>query len=413
MSTKALKLEHAPAHDKSLVEIIQSERSNLVVPKAARQKKKIIEETSLGSTMTKKILQTAVEQLEEVKADAEEDADEQEEGAKINLPAAEDIDENDEIEDIELDLETNDEESRQLFEMFKNEIVAESNKLNKKLEKTSHSSNPEVIEIYKKLGVLLKNYKSGKLPKAVNVVASQKDIPDWYDLLMYSNPFQWSPNAVKAVTVLFAQTASDKRCRLFFKNILLEYVKNMLDGAKKLPRNIWDALVAASRRAKSFVLGVMIPLASEGVCTPKEVRVISALVTRVKLPGDLVNSFLVWLCEGKEITLTRTIFVARFVQKGKALAVRATDAVFGYFMQFAAETEVQPLIWHKALLDFAKNYARDLTTEQKEMMVEELLVKQRKAGITEEIKKIIIESPTREEGQGNDVFVAVFENKDE
>ena len=359
--------------------------------------------------MTKKISQTPGEQLEEVKVDTGKDV---EDDAKVKLPVSEDFDKNDEICEVELDLETKDEESQQLFEMFKSEIVAESRKISKKTEKTNHSSNPEVIEIYKKLGTLLKNYKGGKLPKAVVVVASKKDIPDWYDLLMYSNPFQWSPNAVEAITVLFAQTASDKRCRLFFKNILLEYVKSILDDVKTLPRNIWDALVAASRRAKSFVLGVMVPLASESVCSQKEVRVISALVTRVKLPGDLVNSFLVWLCEGKEITVTRTIFVARYVQKGKALAVRATDAIFGYFMQFAAETEIQPLVWHKALLDFAKNYARDLTTEQKEMMVDELLVKQHKTGITAEIKKIIVESPTREEGQGDDVFVATLDNKD-
>ena len=404
MSTKALKLEKAPPHEKSLVEVIEEQRSTVAIPKAARQKKKVLEEVSLGSSMTKKILKTAVEQLEEVKADEDEDAGEEK---KVVLP--EDFDEDDEIDEAELDLEANDEESRALFEMFKSEIVAESNRLNKKLEKTTHSSDPAVIEIYQKLGVLMKNYKSGKLPKALNVVASQKDIPDWFELLEYAQPENWSPNAIKEVTTLFAQTASDKRCRKFFSDILLDYIRGLLDNSKKLPRNIWDALVAASRRAKPFVLGILLPLASEGHCTPKEVRVISALVNRVRLPGDLVNSFIVWLCEGKEITITRTIFLARFVQKGKALAIRAVDAAFGYFMQFAAETEPQPLLWHQALHDFAKNYARDLTDEQKEALVDELLVKQHKPGISTETKKLIMEAPTRPEEAANDQFVAVLE----
>ncbi|EAY13696.1 Bystin, putative [Trichomonas vaginalis G3] len=398
MSLKALKVEKAPNHEKSLVEDIAEQQNPFVVPKQSRQKQKVITQHSLGSDMTKKILNTALDQLEEDKVV---------EDVEIALPEAEE-DEDDSENEIVVDVEENDEEAKQLFELFKADVVQTSNKLNSTLEKTAHISDQSVVEIYQKLGVLLRNYKSGKLPKAINVIASQ-NIPDWFELLQYSEPENWSANAIKEVTTLFAQTSSEARCNKFYREVLLEYIKNLLDDNKKLPRNVWDALVAAARRPKPFILALMMPLAAQDNCSPKDARVISAMVNRVKLPNDLVNSFLVWLCEGKPITLPRTIFVIRFVQKGKVLAIRAVDAVYGYFMQFAAETEQQPVIWHKALKDFAKHYARDLTQEQKEIMVGDLLQKQHKSGITPEIREIIMKSPTREEGAVDQLPIAALE----
>lgn len=398
MSTKHLKLPKAPNHKKTLADEIEEQQNPFVVPKQSRQKQKVITQQSLGSDMTKKILNTALDQLEEEKVV---------EDVEIDLPEVEE-DEDDSENEIVVDVEENDEEAKALFELFKGDVVQTSNRLNTTLEKTAHVSNPEVVEIYQKLGVLLRNYKSGKLPKAINVVASQ-NIPDWFELLEYSQPDNWSVNAIKEVTTLFAQTANEARCLKFYRDILLEYIRNILDDNKKLPRNIWATLQTAARRSKPFVLGIMKPLATEGQCTPKDARVISQLVTRVKLPNDLVNSFLIWLCEGKEISLTRTIFVIRFVQKGKVLAIRAVDAVFGYFMQFAGVTEQQPVIWHQALKDFAKHYAKDLTLEQKEIMVGDLCSKQHKPGMTPEIKKMIMEAPTRDDNAVDTRPIALLE----
>ena len=130
MSLKALKVEKAPNHEKSLVEDIAEQQNPFVVPKQSRQKQKVITQHSLGSDMTKKILNTALDQLEEDKVV---------EDVEIALPEAEE-DEDDSENEIVVDVEENDEEAKQLFELFKADVVQTSNKLNSTLEKTAHIS---------------------------------------------------------------------------------------------------------------------------------------------------------------------------------------------------------------------------------------------------------------------------------
>ncbi|OHS97651.1 Bystin [Tritrichomonas foetus] len=399
MSTKKIHLDKAPAHGQSLAEEEIESRSNLVAPKASRQKKKEVEDPRLGADMTEKILRSAVNQIVEEEA-AEKGLNE---NIEINVPSD---DEDVEDGEIEFELETNDEESRNLFELFKGSISHMARHFDHELAKTRHQVDPKVREVYTQLGSVLKIYKSGKLPKAVNVVASQK-IPDWEDLLELSNPMNWSLNAVQAVTLLFAQSASDKRLTTYIRHFLLDYIQELLERSKKLPKQIWNALMAAARRPPCFINGMLIPLSMEPQVSMKEARVISAIVTKVKLPRDHMNAFIIKICEA-ENSATRTIFLARLISKGQALAIRTIDSILSYFLSFLGEDEKQPLIWQKALLDFIKRYGQELTYEQREAL-EPLLQKQHHQQITPEIRSILEKVPPREEnGESMEEIVPVL-----
>jgi essential nuclear protein 1 len=128
----------------------------------------------------------------------------------------------------------------------------------------------------------------------------------------------------------------------------------------------------------------------------KEARVISTIASRVKLPRDHANAFIIKLCTTGDVTKTRTIFIARLIGKGQALAIQAIDAVIAYFMAFTGIDEKQPLLWHKAILDFAKKYGRDILYEQREALAG-LLRKHNHPQITPEILKVFASVPPREE----------------
>lgn len=401
MSTKKIHLDKAPSHDLSLADAEIESRSNLVTPKTGllRQKKKEIEDPRLGPDMTQKILKSAVNQIVEEKRSDDDDVDQADlrRNLAVSLNNFEDTKNDNDEDDIEIDLETNDDESKQLFEMFKSSIAHEaSHHLDHTLLKTRHQVDPQVQEVYKKLGTVLKTYKSGKLPKAINVVASQK-IPDWEDLIDLSNPLNWSPNAMEAVTVLFSQTASDKRLTKYIQDILFEYIQNTLETAKRLPRPVWNALMAAARRPPCFIKGLLLPLSLELQVSMKEAKVISAIVTKVKLPRDHMNALLIKICENP-ISPVRTIFISKLISKGQALAIQAIDAVFAYFMQFLGEDDKQPLMWHKSLLDFVKRYGVFLNEEQREAL-EPLLQKHKHDQITKEIRDFLSKNPPVEEGE--------------
>ena len=391
MSLKKLHPEKAPAHAQSLTQEELASRSNLVVPKATRQKKKEVEDPRLGPDMTQKILRSAVNQIVE---EADNETRTAPEDVLAHLPSDDENDDNDNDADLELDLETNDEESRALFEMFKPTISGVSHKLDHELAKTRHQVDPKVREVYTQLGSVLKIYKSGKLPKAINVIASQK-IPDWQDLIELSNPMSWSLNALQAVTVLFAQSASDKRLTVYIREILLDYIREILEKSKKLPKQVWSTLMAAARRPPCFIKGLLLPLSNEPQVSVKEARVISAIVTKVRLPNDHMNALLIKICES-DPTPVRTVFLSRLVSKGQALAIQAIDSILAYFLYFMAEDEKQPLIWHKTLLDFVKRYGKELTYEQREAL-DQLLQKHPHHQITQEIRSTLAKVPPREE----------------
>ena len=151
MSTKKIHLEKAPSHEHSLVEAEIESRSNLVTPKTGlpRQKKKEIEDPRLGADMTQKILRSAVNQIVEEQHPEEEEVNPEKlrENLAISLNNYDDNNNEQENDDdeIEIDLETNDEESRQLFEMFKTTIAHEaSHHLDHELLKTRHQVDPKV-----------------------------------------------------------------------------------------------------------------------------------------------------------------------------------------------------------------------------------------------------------------------------
>ena len=377
------KLEHAPAHEISLADAEIESRSNLAVQKTVRNKKKTIEDPTLGSGLTKKILKTAIEQLEEDKN--------KNENSEIPLPAYNDAGDDD--EEIVLDYETNDKEILDMFHMFSSNVDTASKQLNKELSKTEKTNDPKIRAMYKELGTVLKLHKSGKLPKAVNALASQK-IPDWLDLLFLSEPMNWSPNALLAVTKLFAQTSDDKKCETFYGEVLLEYVEDALEKAKNLPPMLWKSLIAAARRPKCFIKGVLLPL-SQSNCSQKEARIISLIVRKIKLPRDHANAFIIAICQG-DISLVRTIFIAGMVSRGQALAIQAIDAILNYFLRFDQVDDKLPLLWHQALLDFVQRYGVELLYEQRDHL-EMLLQKHKHDKITPEILKFLNENPPREE----------------
>lgn len=65
----------------------------------------------------------------------------------------------------------------------------------------------KIVDAYKKIGVVLKTYRSGKLPKAFKVIPM---VQNWEDLLPLTAPEKWSPQATYEATKCFASTMNHK-----------------------------------------------------------------------------------------------------------------------------------------------------------------------------------------------------------
>ncbi len=65
----------------------------------------------------------------------------------------------------------------------------------------------KVVEVYTKIGAMLKYYTAGKLPKAFKIIPS---LSNWEEVLDLTCPDEWSPHAVYAATRIFASNFSPK-----------------------------------------------------------------------------------------------------------------------------------------------------------------------------------------------------------
>jgi essential nuclear protein 1 len=91
--------------------------------------------------------------------------------------------------------------------------------------------DPKVVAAYKKLGIVLRSYRSGKLPKAFKVIPM---VSNWEELLFLTTPDRWSRHAVYEATKIFASNLNAKMAQRFYSVVLLPSVRKNIAQYKKL-----------------------------------------------------------------------------------------------------------------------------------------------------------------------------------
>jgi essential nuclear protein 1 len=86
----------------------------------------------------------------------------------------------------------------------------------------STALNEKVVLVYNKVGLLLSRYKSGKLPKTFKIIPS---LPNWFEILMLTDPENWTPHATYEATRLFTSNLRTNDVVKFFSLVLLERVR--------------------------------------------------------------------------------------------------------------------------------------------------------------------------------------------
>lgn len=135
--------------------------------------------------------------------------------------------------------------------------------------------SPKVIASYKKLGTILKTYRSGKLPKAFKLIPL---LADWEELLYLTNPSKWSPNATYEATRIFAGTLNAKMAQRFYSLVLLENVRDNINKYKKLNCHLYMAVKKAMFKIGAFFRGFLLPLAEDA--TAREAVIIGSILAK-------------------------------------------------------------------------------------------------------------------------------------
>jgi essential nuclear protein 1 len=221
-----------------------------------------------------------------------------------------------------------------------------------------------------RVGILLSRYKSGKLPKAFKIIPTLKH---WEEILFLTRPDQWSPNACYEATRLFA-SQKGSQCQKFLSLVLLDRVRDDIHEHKKLNVHLYKCLKKSLYKPAAFFKGFLFPLCQSGTCTLKEAQIIGSVLTRVSVPVLHSAAALLRLAE-MEYTGPTSVFIRVLLDKKYALPYKVVDAVVFHFMRFKTIPDQLPLLWHKSFLSFAQRYKNDITEDQRDALLDVLLIK--------------------------------------
>ncbi|EXX62541.1 hypothetical protein RirG_160700 [Rhizophagus irregularis DAOM 197198w] len=409
----AKKERHNPLH----VQLLEDKKPGAKHTKPRRSQEKEKDDKYVEPSLSRKILKIAKEQQEELQEELEEE-DTLDKGQPnkndqnkifssiIESESEEDYSDEEDFDYEELEIDEKDQEilkkflpnapreRKTLADLIMEKIESQNLIKDKTSDVTSQhpSINPKVVEVYTKVGTLLRRYKSGKLPKAFKIIPS---LSNWEEILYLTHPENWPPHATFQATRIFVSNLKTKQTQRFFDLVLLEKVRDDIHENKKLNYHLYMALKKALYKPAAFFKGILFPLCESGTCTLKEAAIIGSIISKVSIPILHSSAGLLRLAE-MEYSGPNSLFIRILLDKKYALPYKVVDALVFHFLQFKNDERTMPVLWHQSFLVFAQRYKQDLTTEQKDALLEVLKVKSHDL-ITSEIRREIINSVARGE----------------
>ena len=250
----------------------------------------------------------------------------------------------------------------------------------------------KVVELYRGVKVVLSQYRSGKLPKAFKIIPR---LANWEQVLELTDPDGWTAAAMCQGTRIFVSNLKEKMAQRFFYLILLPRLRDDIAEYKRLNFHLYQALRKALFKPGAFFKGIILPLCEAGDCTLREAVIIGSVMAKNHIP--LLHSCAAMLKIAEmDYSGANSVFLHILIKKKYALPYRVVDGIVYHFLKFSNDKRQLPVLWHQCLLVFVQNYKQDLSSEQKEALMELLRV-QNHHQITQEIRNELLNSKCRDQ----------------
>ena len=270
---------------------------------------------------------------------------------------------------------------------------------------------PKVIKAYTTVGVILKTWTHGKLPKLFKVIPS---LNNWQDVLYVTNPAEWSPHVVYEATKLFVSNLSAKESQKFINAVLLDRFRDNIETSEDhtLNYHIYRSLKKSLYKPSAFFKGFLFPLVEMG-CNIREATIAGSVLAKISIPALHSSAALSYLLR-LPFSPATTVFIRILLEKKYALPYQTIDECVYYFMRFRILSDgsngddasrTLPVVWHRAFLSFAQRYKNDITQDQREFLLETVRQRGHKS-IGPEIRRELMAGESRE-------FESNLENKDD
>lgn len=270
-------------------------------------------------------------------------------------------------------------------ELTKDILARFNERIEKSLKEKESSEEPldvKVKSVYEKIGYILASYRSGKLPKALQVLPS---IKSWERILVITDPGKWTPQAVLQVTKIFVSALPPSHAEIFLFKFLLPKVRKDFSDNKHVNPHIFMALKKAIYKPTAFYKGIVIPFCESEDISQKEAAILSSVLTKCPIPVYHSAAAIVFISK-LQYSGPRAIVLRALIEKKYALPVSVVEALVYEFCKEVLNNVTMPVLWHQCLLSFTQLYKNDLSLEQRNN-IKHLVAKQSHHSISSEILK--------------------------
>ncbi|XP_072280193.1 bystin [Pyxicephalus adspersus] len=251
--------------------------------------------------------------------------------------------------------------------------------------------DPRVLEVYKGVKEVLSTYRSGKLPKAFKIVPA---LANWEQILYITEPETWTAAAMYQATRIFSSNLTERMAQRFYNLILLPRVRDDIAEYKRLNFHLYMALKKALFKPGAWFKGIIIPLCESGTCTLREAVIIGSILTKCSIPVLHSSAAMLKIAE-MEYNGANSIFLRLLIDKKYALPFRVLDGLVFHYLAFRSDRRELPVLWHQSLLTLCQRYKEDMSSEQKESLLELLRIHSHPQ-ISNEIRRELINSKSRD-----------------
>lgn len=419
---KAKKLKVSKNADKSTLDLgDQIQQGEFAAPtgrKTKERKRKAEEETDefIDTKLSKSIINQARLQAAELQAelgegksvtgkqkitklsDRDDDDDDLQEDDELELQKYDDkevvVDEDDDLA-VRMFMSNDCEPRRTLADLIMDKIGEKKTEIDTQFTDNTEivkDLDPRVAEMYEEVGKILEKYRSGRIPKAFKVIAQFKN---WEQLLCLTNPDKWSAAAVYQATRIFTSNLKERMAQRYFNLILLPRVRDDIETYHRLNFHLYQALRKALFKPGAFFKGFLLPLCEERNCTLRESIIIGSVLAKNSIPVLHSCAAMMKLAE-MEYSGANSIYLRVLLDKKYALPYRVVDAIVHHFLSFRNEKRELPVLWYQCFLTFAQRYKQDISSDQKQALLEICKIQCHHA-ITPEIRRELEHSRCRDQ----------------
>jgi essential nuclear protein 1 len=224
-----------------------------------------------------------------------------------------------------------------------------------------------------------------------------------------TRPDTWTPHAVEAATRIFISSGGPI-AQHFISEVLLDRVRDdirdSVGARRRLNVHLYSALRKSLFRPEAFFKGIVFPLLNSGSATLREAGIVASVLAKTRVPVLHSAAAISRCCDiaaeqmlrfgGRAADLeaagATNLVVKTLLEKKYALPYQTIDALVFHFLRFrpapADDDDVEmgngarrnadaklPVIWHQCLLAFAQRYRDEIAEEQREALLDLLLVR--------------------------------------